>query len=580
MSNQQKRKRAMKSRNILWAVVLSATIALVGCNNGFEESEMALQTDTIELMAGIDTDSRTFLGDDSGATTPIYWSDDLSDAIGLNVVYYTVEGYYRMMTLKFTKSEETESSSYAKFTTTRDLSSLVIDKVPIPKESDGPHVAKYPYTISSISYGSQKGTKEDLKNYHYMEAYIDNTTELEWTALPALTFETKVAIVKLTLSHEDFKGQTVSGVKIQSDGATVVQATESFMADANGSVEVWFAIPEANFEMKNTTISAIYNGGDYAYSATLGDKTLAAGKLYKVTKTMQRGTEALYNKSAEQAVTGDFAMKDGTFISGSASLTSEQKANVAGVVFWTTKETDLSDSSKILANLADDKVMAADFPNCTHGLIVALNNISSSIAWQGSAKKGAGLNYIYSNMEGVLEDFQETIWFNPQNKADYADVNVVLGNTDNKGKILGYNNTKVLEAYNAYCNANSKSAYVVKPVQSLATWAASNAAPANTTGWYLPSVKELAMMCYGDYDMVNGTIPATTPTLSVVQLSLVVAGSKITKQYYWSSSEGTIGSGNNSERDYGAKFFDLRYTPNEGNAYKSNTYYVRAVCAF
>lgn len=551
------------------------------CNNDFEEPNEVPQGEVLEIMAGINSDSRTFLGDDSGETTPIYWSNDLSDAISLNVVYYTEQGYQRIKTLKFTKSEETVNSSYAKFTTTSDLSSMSIAKVPVPKESDGPHVAKYPYTTGSIAYGSQKGTKENLKNYHYMEAYINNTTELEWSALPALTFETKVAIVKLVLSHEDFKGQTVSGVKIESDGETVVTATESFEADANGAVEVWFAIPEANFQMKNTTISAIYNGGNYAYSASLGDKTLSAGKLYKVTKSMERGTEVLYNKSAEQAVTGDFAMKDGTFISGSATLTSEQKANVAGVVFWTTKETDLSDSSQILANLADDKIMAADFPNCTHGLIVALRDFSTSVAWQGKATQhSTGMGYIYSNMEGVCEDFQKTSKFSPDNKADYSDVNVVLGNTDNLGKILGYNNTKVLEAYNAYCNANSKSDYVVKPVQSLATWAANNAAPANTTGWYIPSIKELALMCYGDYDMVNGTQPSTTPTLSVVQLSLAVAGYRINKYYYWSSSEGTIGSGSGSDRDHGAKVFDLRYTPNDGNAYKSNKYYARAVCAF
>ncbi len=572
----------MKRDFLVYSATLLAAVAMSACNNNIEESEVALQgSGVIELMAGINSDSRTFLGDDSGETTPIYWSDDLSDAISLNVVYYTEQGYQRIMTLKFTKSEETVNSSYAKFTTTRDLSSLSIDKLPVPKESDGPHVAKYPYTTSSIAYGSQKGTKEELKNYHYMEAYIDNKTELEWSALPALTFETKVAIVKLVLSHEDFKGQTVSGVKIESDGETVVTATESFEADANGAVEVWFAIPEANFQMKNTTISAIYNGGNYAYTASLGDKTLSAGKLYKVTKSMERGTEALYNKSAEQAVTGDFAMKDGTFISGSAPLTSEQKANVAGVVFWTTKETDLSDSSQILANLADDKIMAADFPNCTHGLIVALHNFSTNVAWQGTATQhSTGLGYMYRYMEGVWEDFQKTSKFSPDNKADYSDVNVVLGNTDNLGKILGYNNTKVLEAYNAYCAANSKSDYVVKLVQSFASWAANNAAPANTTGWYIPSIKELALMCYGDYDMVNGTTPATTPTLSVLQLSLAAAGNQITRQYYWSSSEGTIGSGSTSERDYGAKVFDLRYTPNEGNAYKSNKYYARAVCAF
>lgn len=568
----------MKRGILLYSVALLAAVATSACSNDFEENNVEPQGRVVEIMAGIDVDSRTALGDESGETTPIYWNDDTSESFKLSVIYYSATDSRCAANLTFTKSEETVSSSYAKFATSTVVTA--IDKVPVPKASDGPHIASYPAKkIDASKYALQAGTKEGLKDLNYMEAYLDNTTELEWDAIPALTFETKVAFVKMLLSHEDFVGQTISSVRILSNGTPIIQTSESFEADANGTVEVWFAIHQDNFTMENITISAFYNGGSNAYTATLGDKTLAAGKLYKVTKSMERSTEPLYNKTAEQAVTGDFAMKDGTFISGSAPLTSEQKANVAGVVFWTTKETDLADSSQILANLADDKVMAADYPNCTHGLIVALKNVTSSSVWQGS-HSNQGLTYKYLNMECIWEKFQKTTNFNPDNKADYADLNVELGNTDNFGKILGYNNTKILEAYNAYCNANSKSAYVVKPVQSLATWAASNAAPANTTGWYLPSVKELCLMAYGDYDMVNGTRPSVDSTLSIIQPSISAAGGTKPQSYFWSSSEGIGGSSN--EKGYVAWGFDMRsnIVPGLASGYKSNPWGVRAVCAF
>ena len=34
------------------------------------------------------------------------------------------------------------------------------------------------------------------------------------------------------------------------------------------------------------------------------------------------------------------------------------------------------------AQLTDDEIMKKDFPNCTHGLIVSLKNVSQSTKWQ------------------------------------------------------------------------------------------------------------------------------------------------------------------------------------------------------
>ena len=66
------------------------------------------------------------------------------------------------------------------------------------------------------------------------------------------------------------------------------------------------------------------------------------------------------------------------------SLTEEQKIKVAGIVFWTIS--DANPSGNTPAKLSDDKVMAADFPCCTHGLIVSLKDVATSQVWQNDVE--------------------------------------------------------------------------------------------------------------------------------------------------------------------------------------------------
>ena len=98
-----------------------------------------------------------------------------------------------------------------------------------------------------------------------------------------------------------------------------------------------------------------------------------------------------YITDPAQARKGDLALDDGTFLAKSVFTgmsTAEQaalKSRVRGIVFWTTADTDLTDVNRETpAKLSDDKIMAADFPNCTHGLIVSLTDVSAGTKWQSS----------------------------------------------------------------------------------------------------------------------------------------------------------------------------------------------------
>ena len=282
-----------------------------------------------------------------------------------------------------------------------------------------------------------------------------------------------------------------------------------------------------------------------------------AGQCKTLKRTLTKVVPIMGDKTATQAVKGDYAMADGSFISKGATLTDEQKTNVRGIVFWTTADSNTSGTTP--AKLTDDKIMQADFPNCNHGLIVALNNISGSSIWQSN------------NTNNLVADWQ-TNTFNASDKSDYSAINGYIS------YISGYQNTKLLKAYNKYCTENNQSGNVVVPVSLLENWDVQ--APENTTGWYIPSPKELHMLCCKDVDNIfyahgNGATPETREYIDPLLSAL--SGTSLGSGSYWSSMEGSIVEGENM---YGA----IRLRFNDGAPFGYSKHRdgaaIRAICAF
>ena len=255
----------MTKKNNSWIIALLAMITLTACSN--DNDKLARENSTAVLNAGIGNHakSRTYLGDDSGTQTQIYWSDDESDKFSIAIGN---DSYI------FTKRGTTSNATAAEF--------ICNDAPTLPA---GTYTARYP-AETITSHASQKGTKQDLHEYHYMEASFTAPEGMTWNDVPPLTFNTRVAIVKLTLKHDDFKQKSVTGVTIKAGSSTVVTATSTFQGDENGDVEVYFAIPSGNFNMTGVTLHATCEGGEY--TATLGDKTLEASKLYRATSSMEK----------------------------------------------------------------------------------------------------------------------------------------------------------------------------------------------------------------------------------------------------------------------------------------------------
>ena len=271
-------------------------------------------------------------------------------------------------------------------------------------------------------------------------------------------------------------------------------------------------------------------------------------------------------KDATEAVKGDIAMLDGTFLGtvDYASFSDNVKNIVepAGIVFWTTAETT-TDGRLNPANLTDDKIMHKNFTHCTHGLIVSLANVTTCI-WQNN-----------TTTENIYW------WFQKDNDtySNYAKIAVGGGYTEYSQKIVGYNNTEVLRAYNNGERVKNDNNLVMNPVAELDKWENIDKAPKNTTGWYIPSVKEIHMLIYKDVDKICDTGVKGTDTKKMVNTSLsVLGGVQLDNGYLWSSSEYYASAYKKYSVD---QVWAVNINDGQIDARtKTYSYYVRAVCAF
>ena len=514
---------------ILW-VALTMTSVFIACTDN--DNPMSEQTDakTATIRATIDGDlgSRVALIDDAeNRVVKVDWAEGDAFKIEVNEKDYT-----------FVYSKSTGEFAYDNQNGT----------FPETFTSAGTVTATYPVTASE-TYGNQSGTLDGAAALLTMTATLEVTAGQNTEDL-ALNFKHNNSIVKMTLSNEDFKGQSVTSISLNSGNDAVYTATDDFTGDAeNGSIVVYFAVTTQ--EMTNISIHAVC--GESNYITTLTDNTLGTGKLYNVNKTL------VGIKTTEQAVKYDLAMADGTFISKDDIdyLTDALKSKVKGIVFWTESE----EGNATLVGENADKIMQTDFPNYNHGLIVALTNVSTGCTWASS------YDYIYG-------DFQNTGNFNPTNKSDYKSVASYTTKDyapDNYQNILGFQNTKVLEAYNKYCSETSgKENHKVNLVEELAIWKTSNPAPENTTGWFIPSVKELQMLCHKD-DIFNNY--GTETREAIDPLIEALGGTMLGEYDYWASLELST----NDSAAFGVSSeFGIKIERNK----TTSSCYVRAVCAF
>lgn len=200
---------------------------------------------------------------------------------------------------------------------------------------------------------------------------------------------------------------------------------------------------------------------------------------------------------------GDYYFSDGT-VSG----TLEEGKTPIGIVFW-------------LGNPAEeDEVLAREHPECVNGLVVALSG-SDYQAWQSN--HSAYGQTVGSWVENNLPDYK-TVTSDKTGEAP-----------DLLNKKLGYNNTKAIEAFNA---APENAEWQVEAVNYVVSYRGSVPAPENTSGWYLPSAKELHLMISGEVDgNVWGNMAGTAVKDIVNERIEGVDIADGINSYLWSSTE-------------------------------------------
>lgn len=227
-------------------------------------------------------------------------------------------------------------------------------------------------------------------------------------------------------------------------------------------------------------------------------------------------------EKTHQLQAGDFFMKDGTLLGKDETPTEAQKAACIGIVYWVgdpTKITPANDAANISNkdNLQGDKTLANDHLGCTHGLVVSLDQ--ESCTWQ-------------ANTTSVQD------WLNLNHSDKFLPVQSGTDASDPLNNIQGYNNTKAIEAFNVANSGNQ-----VSVVQKVVEYRAKVPAPAASSGWYVPSAKELTLLCGEDVDNIHTNDFGEPDNHNLINSKLeLISATTLSSSRYWSSTEYSLGN--------------------------------------
>lgn len=127
-----------------------------------------------------------------------------------------------------------------------------------------------------------------------------------------------------------------------------------------------------------------------------------------------------------------------------------------------------------------DMALKSEHPECTHGLALALFEEKSS-RWQSGA----------AEFDRLVSD-----WAKEDPEASKYE-SVYQGSSGTfLNEIMGYNNTRVYQLFNA---DPDNAAWPVEAVRIIDDYNIECPLPETTSGWYIPSAKELSLMCTGEY---------------------------------------------------------------------------------
>lgn len=236
------------------------------------------------------------------------------------------------------------------------------------------------------------------------------------------------------------------------------------------------------------------------------------------TYTIDGAEESKSKRGAPQE--GDFYMKDGTVLPqeafGGGNLPADVKQDCIGVVFWV-GEKDGKHWTQTGGKKGDHLLMD-EHPACTHGMVVALTDAASDVAWA-------------TNPE------DKTLW-------DWADA--FNGFTDNEKSLwemilasdanYGYVYNALFGLYTAHNKGTDFPAY-----EAVKTYAGIHSTPEGCSGWLFPGRHEQATMWFGAPDSYPDNsseyYAKNMVMFKKINPQVKKAGGIELKGRYWSSSD-------------------------------------------
>lgn len=362
------------------------------------------------------------------------------------------------------------------------------------------------------------------------------------------TMEHQMVLVVIRLPH------TICTYTETIDGKDM---SKSYNLYTGGYVEKWWQenhytarrIIKPDYDWNASTTSYYYDSefNKHKFAATTNIGNVSGGK-YKI-YTVDGGKETTTKRPLAE---GDFYMNDGTVLPQEAfsggNLPKDVQDDCIGVVFWV-GEKDGKHWTQT-GYKEGDRLLMHDHPTCTHGMVVALTDAASGVAWATKPLDGKTLwNWAYA-FNGFTDN-ENSLW-----------------------KMIRESNSQYGYGYNTlfglYTAHNAEATFPV--YDTVKTYASSHPTPEGCSGWFFPGMFELATIWFDAPDKFPEK-PTILDKMNLQNLQIEKAGGTKLTGRYWSSN------------DWGApEAWTTTSAPEYGSYYgykpQTEKHNVRAVLAF